>query len=164
MDEVNKQADNWRQMARHLQDNLHDPLAARELLEKAIAHREKHGLDTSAANAQVHTDLARNLSKADLIVQAEQHLRIGLRIYNKLGMGSEHVADLQLYVGVMVDRQKRRPEAEELYKTALHLYKSNGVKGNNMNIAIKNLVLNLKKQNRLGDVPSVYAEYGDCDE
>lgn len=163
IDEVNRQADNWRQMARHLQDNLHDPAAARELFEKAIAHREKHGLECSTANAQVHTDLARNLSKADFIPEAEMHLRVGLGIYSRLGMGSEHIADLKLYVGVMVDRQKRRQEAEDLYKQALDMYKRNGVKGNNRNIAIKNLVLNLRKQSRLHEIPMVYVDYGRCE-
>lgn len=164
LEEVNKQADNWRKMAKHLQDNLHDAAAARVLLQKAIVHREKHGLECCAANAQVHTDLARNLSKAEKIVDAEAHLRTALEIYNTLGMGSEHIADLQLYVGVMVDRQKRREEAELLYRQALEMYCKNEVKSNNMNIAIKNLVLNLKKQNRGHDIVEVYTTYGRCDE
>lgn len=163
-DEVNRHADNWRQMARHLQDNLHDPSGARELLAKAIAHREKHGLAYTAANAQVHTDLARNLSKADKITDAESHLRTALDIFDRLGMGSEQCADLKLYIGVMVDRQKRRQEAEILYRQALDMYRIHGVKGNNMNIAIKNLVLNLKKQNRGHEVVSVYGEYGRNDD
>lgn len=164
LEEVTKQADNWRKMAKHLQDNLHDAAAARVLLQKAIVHREKHGLECCAANAQLHTDLARNLSKAEKIADAEAHLRTALEIYNTLGMGSEHIADLQLYVGVMVDRQKRREEAELLYRQALEMYCKNEVKSNNMNIAIKNLVLNLKKQNRGHDIVEVYTRYGRCDE
>lgn len=163
-EEVNRQADNWRKMAKHLQDDLHDAVAARVLLQKAIDHREKHGLDCSAANAQVHTDLARNLSKAEKIADAEKHLRIALDIYHMLHMGSEHIADLQLYVGVMVDRQKRREEAEALYRQALEMYCLNEVKSNNMNIAIKNLVLNLKKQNRGHDIVEVYTRYGRSDD
>lgn len=164
LDEVNRQADNWRKMAKHLQDNLHDAAAARVLLQKAIVHREKHGLECCTTNAQVHTDLARNLSKAEKVADAESHLRTALDIYNRLGMGSEHIADLQLYVGVMVDRQKRREEAEMLYRQALEMYLTNGVTGNNMNIAIKNLVLNLKKQNRGHDIVEVYTKYGRCED
>lgn len=157
--EVNRQADNWRQMARHLQDDLCDPKGARELFSKAILHREKHGLWCSAQNAQVHVDLARNLSKADQMKDAEFHLRIALRIYGYIEAGQEHIADLLLYVGVVVDRQKRRIEAEELYRKALSMYKQHRVVGNNVDIAVKNLSLNLKKQNREAEIEGIRREF-----
>lgn len=164
--EVHKQADNWRQMAKHLTDSLHDPSAARELLIKAISHREKHGLRLCSSNAQVHTDLARNLSKADDMNEAEKHLRIALDIFATLRVNPDTQADLKLYIGVMVDRQKKRKEAELLYRQALDMYKSHGFdKGNNnMKIAIKNLVLNLKKQDRVDETGSVYEQYGRGDD
>ncbi|CAN8062821.1 unnamed protein product [Agarophyton chilense] len=160
MDEVNRQADNWRQMARHLQDDLCDPTGARELFTKAIQHREKHGLWCTSQNAQVHVDLARNLSKGDRMKDAELHLRLALRIYNEIDAGKEHIADLMLYVGVVVDRQKRRAEAEELYRKALNMYKEHDINGNNVEIAVKNLSLNLRKQNREHEIEAVRVEYG----
>ena len=160
-DEVNRQADNWRQMARHLQDDLFDPTAARELFTKAIHHREKHGLWCTAQNAQVHVDLARNLSKAEKLNDAEFHLRIAMRIYNQTDASKEHIADLMLYVGVVVDRQRRRAEAEQLYRDALNMYKDYGIFGNNVEIAVKNLSLNLRKQNREKDVQKVSQIYAD---
>lgn len=161
IDEVNRQADNWRQMARHLQDDLCDPTGARELFNKAIQHREKHGLWCTSQNAQVHVDLARNLSKADRMKDAELHLRLTLKIYNKIDAGKEHVADLMLYVGVVVDRQKRRAEAEELYRKALNIYKENDIRSNNVEIAVKNLSLNLRKQNREHEIEAVRMDYAD---
>lgn len=158
-DEVNRQADNWRQMARHLQDDLCDPKGARELFSRAILHREKHGLWCSAQNAQVHVDLARNLSKAEQMKDAEFHLRIALRSYGHIDAAHEHIADLQLYVGVVVDRQKRRIEAEELYRQALAIYKKHRVVGNNVDIAIKNLSLNLRKQNREAEIEGIRREF-----
>ncbi|KAI0562319.1 AMP-activated protein kinase [Gracilaria domingensis] len=160
MDEVNRQADNWRQMARHLQDDLCDPTGARELFTKAIQHRERHGLWCTSQNAQVHVDLARNLSKGDRMKDAELHLRLALRIYNDIDAGKEHIADLMLYVGVVVDRQKRRAEAEELYRKALNMYKEHSIMGNNVEIAVKNLSLNLRKQNREHEIEAVRVEYG----
>lgn len=159
VDEVNRQADNWRQMARHLQDDLCDPTGARELFTKAIHHREKHGLWCTSQNAQVHVDLARNLSKANLMKDSEFHLRIALRIYNHIEAGQEHIADLLLYVGVVVDRQRRRAEAEELYRKALGIYKQHRVDGNNVEIAVKNLSLNLRKQNRETEIDGVRREF-----
>lgn len=160
VDEVNRQADNWRQMARHLQDDLHDPSAARQLLEKAIQHREKHGLARTPQNAQVHADLARNLSKADRLGDAEVHLRDALAIYHQLATPAEHIADLMLYVGVVVDRQKRRAEAESLYRKALAMYRQEGLKSNNVEIALSNLALNLRKQNREKEIEDMYREHG----
>lgn len=157
--EVNRQSDNWRQMARHLQDDLFDPTGARKLFLKAIHHREKHGLWFSGPNAQVHVDLARNYSRSDQIQDAELHLRIALDIYENIEAGPEHVADLLLYVGVVVDRQKRRSEAERYYRNALLMYKENKVQGNNVEIAVKNLTLNLRKQDREVEVDEVRREF-----
>lgn len=158
-DEVNRQADNWRQMARHLQDNLFDPVSARELFAKAINHREKHGLWCTPQNAQVHVDLARNLSRAEKMKEAEFHLRLALRIYSQIDAGKEHIADLMLYVGVVVDRQRRREEAEDLYRQALQMYKDHKLAGNNVDIAVKNLSLNLRKQNREHEIERVHREF-----
>lgn len=159
--EVGKQADNWRQMARHLQEDLRDPTGARELFTRAIQHREKHGLWCTVENAQSHVDLARNLSKAESMNEAEFHLRIALRIYQQVKAGPEHIGDLLHYIGVVVDRQKKRAEAEHLYKQALTTYKENRLTGNNVDIALKNLSLNLKKQNRDGEVEKYIREYYD---
>lgn len=159
VNEVNRQADNWRQMARHLQNDLYDPTGARELFNKAIEHREKHGLWFTSQNAQVHVDLARNVSKAGRMKDAEFHLRIALRIYNNIEAGKEHIADLMLYVGVVVDRQKRRGEAEDLYRKALGMYKEHGICGNNVEIALKNLSLNLRKQNREAEIERMRNEF-----
>lgn len=158
-EEVDRQADNWRKMARHLQDDLFDPSGARKLFIKAIQHREKHGMFCTSQNAQIHVDLARNLSKAEQMKEAELHLRIALKIYNDIDAGVEHIADLLLYVGVVVDRQKRRKEAEELYRKALDVYKQNNIAGNNVEIAVKNLSLNLRKQNREAEVGEVRREF-----
>lgn len=159
MDEVDKQADNWRSMAKHLQEDLFDPSGARKLFLKAIEHRESHGMWCSSQNAQVHVDLARNLSKAECMSEAERHLREALKIYNHIEAGVEHIADLLLYVGVVVDRQKRRLEAEALYRQALDLYHKNEIEGNNFEIALKNLSLNLRKQNREADLDGIRREY-----
>ena len=159
-DEVNTQAENWRQMARHLQDTLGDPSGARELFGKAISHREKHGLWCTNQNAQAHVDLARNLSKGEMMKDAEFHLRIALRIYTQLETDKGHIADLMLYVGVVVDRQKRRKEAEELYRDALNIYKENELTGNNVEIAVKNLSLNLRKQDRESEIATIREEFG----
>jgi len=146
--EVNRDADVWRQMAKELSDVLHDPVGARELLAKAIKHRESHGLWCTVENAQTHVDLARNLSKNGQLPKAEFHLRIALRIYKRIDSGAEHTGDLLHYIGVVVDRQKKRTEAEQLYRMALDTYKNNRLTGNNVDIALKNLSLNLRKQGR----------------
>lgn len=159
--EVNRQADNWRQMARYLQEHLSDPTGARQLFKKAIQHRENHGLWCTTQNAQVHVDLARSLSKADQMHDAESHLRHALRIYDQIEPGKEHVADLVLYVGVVVDRQRRRPEAEALYRKALQMYKENVLPGNNVDIAFKNLSLCLRKQNRENEISNMRSQLYD---
>ncbi len=157
--EVNRDADVWRQMARELAENLHDPHGARELLFKAVRHREKHGLWCTVENAQTHVDLARNLSKADRLPDAEFHLRIALRIYKRIDSGPEHIGDLLHYIGVVVDRQKKRGEAEQLYRAALDTYKANRLTGNNVDIALKNLSLNLRKQGREAEAQIFVRDY-----
>lgn len=148
MEHVHQTARNWRNMAVHLQEDLNDPLGARRLLRQAMDHREKHGLWSTFENAQVHIELARSLSKADQLGDTEFHLRVALRIYHQVGASAEHEGDLVHYIAVVVDRQKRREEAEGLYRQALATYKRAGVQGENVGIALKNLTLNMKKQNR----------------
>lgn len=157
--EVNRDADVWRQMARELAENLHDPHGARELLFKAVRHREKHGLWCTVENAQTHVDLARNLSKADRLPDAEFHLRIALRIYKRIDSGPEHIGDLLHYIGVVVDRQKKRGDAEQLYRAALDTYRANRLTGNNVDIALKNLSLNLRKQGREAEAQIFVRDY-----
>lgn len=157
--QVHRTAQNWRSMAQHLQEDLNDPLGARKLLHQAIEHLEKHGLWSSLENAQVHIDLARSLSKANQLSETEFHLRIALRIYEQVGAATEHKGDLVHYIAVVVDRQKKRAEAEELYREALNIYKSDNLSGDNVGIALKNLALNLKKQNRVGEADSYVRDY-----
>ena len=146
-------------MARHLQEDLKDPNGARELLIRAVQHREKHGRWCTFENAQTHVDLARNLSKSSKLTDAEFHLRIALRVYNQIKTRPEHLGDLLHYIGVVVDRQKRRAEAEELYKKALEVYKEGKLSGDNVDIALKNLSLCLKKQGREAEAKKFVAEY-----
>ena len=108
----------------------------------------------------MHADLARNLSKADRLGDAESHLRTALAIYRELHTPAEHIADLLLYVGVVVDRQKRRSEAERLYRKALGMYAEQGAATNNVDIAVSNLALNLRKQGREAEVELMYREFG----
>jgi hypothetical protein len=145
--DVHRTAQNWQDMARHLQEDLKDPVGARQLLQNAIEHREKHGLRSSIENAQAHIDLARSLGKAENLPDAEIHLRIALQLFETVDAAPDHVADLMHYIAVVADRQKKRTEAEELYRKALEMYKINGLTGDNVDIAWKNLALNLKKQN-----------------
>lgn len=156
---VHRTAQNWRDMARHLQDDLKDPVGARQLLNNAIEHREKHGLWSTFENAQAHIDLARSLSKSSNLSDTEFHLRIALRIYDQVHAAAEHQADLIHYIAVVVDRQKRRTDAEVLYRKALCMYKSNKLTGDNVQIALKNLSLNLRKQNRSVDAENVSRDY-----
>jgi hypothetical protein len=144
---VHRTAQNWQDMARHLQEDLKDPVGARQLLQNAIEHREKHGLKSSIENAQAHIDLARSLGKAENLPDAEFHLRLALQLFENVEAAPDHVADLIHYIAVVVDRQKKRTEAEQLYRKALEIYKVNGLTGDNVDIAWKNLALNLKKQN-----------------
>lgn len=156
---VHQDANEWRLMARELQDRLADTAGARELLGKAIKHREKHGLWCTLENAQTHVDLARSLSKADRFSDAEFHLRIALRIYRRIDAGPEHVGDLLHYIGVVVDRQKKRGDAESLYRQALDTYRAHRVDGNNVEIALKNLSLNLRKQGRDHEATVIVKNY-----
>lgn len=159
MAEVHRDADEWRGMARELQDNLNDSAGARELLSKAIRHREKHNLWCTIENGQTHVDLARSLSKADRFADAEFHLRIALKIYRRIDAGPEHIGDLLHYIGVVVDRQKKRADAEALYRSALDTYRAHRVVGNNVEIALKNLALNLRKQGREPEAAVFVREY-----
>jgi hypothetical protein len=158
-DDVHRTAQNWRDMARHLLDDLKDPVGARQLLHQAIEHREKHGLWSTFENAQVHIDLARSLSKADGLADTEFHLRIALRIYEQVNAAPEHMGDLIHYIAVVVDRQKKRVEAEKLYRDALRIYKEHRLTGDNVDIALKNLSLNLKKQNRMAEAGPMLRDF-----
>jgi tetratricopeptide (TPR) repeat protein len=146
VNDVHRTAQNWRDMARHLQDDLKDPVGARQLLENAIEHREKHGLLSTLENAQAHIDLARSLGKTENFSDAESHLRTALQIYEQIEAAPDHIADLVHYIAVVTDRQRKRREAEMLYRKALDIYKVNNVSGSNVDIAVKNLDLNLRKQ------------------
>lgn len=159
IEEVEKQAEGWRDMARHLQEDLKDPSGARELLVRAVEHREKHGRWCTFENAQTHVDLARSLSKSNKLTDAEFHLRIALRVYNQIKVRAEHLGDLLHYIGVVVDRQKRRAEAEELYRKALDVYKDGRLTGDNVDIALKNLSLCLKKQGREVEAEAFVRKY-----
>jgi hypothetical protein len=146
VNDVHRTAQNWRDMARHLQDDLKDPVGARQLLENAVEHREKHGLLSTLENAQAHIDLARSLGKTENFSDAESHLRTALQIYEQIEAAPDHIADLVHYIAVVTDRQRKRREAEMLYRKALDIYKVNNVSGSNVDIAVKNLDLNLRKQ------------------
>lgn len=156
---VHQTAQNWRDMAKHLNEDLKDPAGAHQLLLKATEHREKHGLWSTFENAQTHIDIARLQSKQNEFVDAEFHLRIALRIYEQVDALPEHTADLIHYIAVVVDRQRRRVEAEKLYKQALDLYKEHALTGHNVDIAIRNLTLNMKKQSRALDADTFVREF-----
>lgn len=147
-DDVHHKAQNWKEMARHLQDDLMDPVGAQELLRSAIEHRERHDLGWTYENAQVHVDLAKSLSKTKQLPQAEEHVRAALAIYERIGVEPRHVADLVHYTAVLVDRQRRRVDAESLYRRALAVYEQCGSECPNVAIARKNLELNLRRQRR----------------
>lgn len=150
IEEVNTQVDNWRKTARHLQENLCDPGAARELLDKARKHRENNGLWCTVENADTHIDLARKISTENRRSEAEFRLRISLRINTRMEYGHEHIGDLLHYIGVLADRQKKRREAEALYRSAIDTYKFTKFNGNNVELAHKNLSFNLAEPRPLG--------------
>lgn len=88
-------------------------------------------------------------------VASETHVKQALQIYGACGFDRpERHGDLLSYLAVMVDRQKRRKEAEVYYQEALLMYKQHNVEGDNVTITAKNLRLNQKRQVRETHNPS----------
>lgn len=111
----------------------------------------------TAANAETHTEYARNLNRRGLIPEAEYHLRTAADIWRLLGAtSSRRYADVLLYTALVIDRQStnmaRRREAEFFYKAALAVYRNNKFADLNVDIAIDQLGENLKAQGRPNEI------------
>lgn len=157
-------------MVKELSDIMHDPLGARELLSKEIKPGGSKGilLWCTMENAQAHVNLAQDLSKNGNLPKAEHHLRIALMIYKRIETGTEYRGHLLHYMGVVVDRQKRRAEAERFYRMALAAYKNNRLADNvekdkvtdeEIYVALSNFSLNMGKQRRESEAESFVEDY-----
>lgn len=145
-----------------MQNRLADPLGAQKLLEKAIHHREKHGLESTLGNADVHIDIGRSLSKSNRYYDAEFHLCSALLIYRQIDAAPEHMGNLLLYRGFVAERQGKQDKAESLYREAIDIYRTGGVVGENADTALRSLSRSLRTQGILGDAtlisPNVFSD------
>uniref|UniRef100_A0A7S1T700 AMP-activated protein kinase glycogen-binding domain-containing protein n=1 Tax=Compsopogon caeruleus TaxID=31354 RepID=A0A7S1T700_9RHOD len=119
--------------------------------EKAVECREKFTIH-SFEHTEVLLDYAHVLSKQSKLKEAEVQLQKALKIWEKAPFPrKERKGDILLYYGVVLDRQKDetlRSLAEEQYRAALKIYEEAGIKSDNVEIARKNLQLNLRKRGK----------------
>lgn len=91
-------------------------------------------------------DLAHIYGSKQDFKRSEFHVKKALGVYKAIGFDRpERHGDLLSYLAVMVDRQKRRSDAETYYREALRVYKMNRVQGENVEITEKNLALNQRR-------------------
>mmetsp|Transcript_2573 Transcript_2573/g.7718 ORF Transcript_2573/g.7718 Transcript_2573/m.7718 type:complete len:143 (+) Transcript_2573:1198-1626(+) len=103
----------------------------------------------TAACADIHVDLAHTLSRKEDYRGSEDNIKRAIAILNHTGFDRrERHGDLLSYLAVMIDRQRRRSDAEMYYQEALRVYRENKITGENVNITLKNLRINLRKQGK----------------
>ena len=151
-----KLADNYRVLARALQNNIGDLEKAGEFFASAVDWHARFGNSMCLSNADIHTEYAQNLCRRGLIAEAEYHLRCAADIYRQLGLRkARKYGDVLLYLAVLIDRQGRLTEAENFYKGALGVYRSAKIGDYNVRLGIDNLSHNLRAQGRANEVLAI---------
>mmetsp|Transcript_6674 Transcript_6674/g.28465 ORF Transcript_6674/g.28465 Transcript_6674/m.28465 type:complete len:399 (-) Transcript_6674:1219-2415(-) len=146
--EVNTKIKQWREYARTLQ-KWGDYEGAAVLYDQAVALLEENNGRNTIQYADLQVDLAHIYGSKQDFKRSEFHVKKALGVYKAIGFDRpERHGDLLSYLAVMVDRQKRRSDAETYYREALRVYKMNRVQGENVEITEKNLALNQRRDTR----------------
>jgi len=143
--EVDTKIKQWREYARTLQ-KWGDYEGAAVLYDQAVALLEESNGRNTIQYADLQVDLAHIFGSKQDFKRSEFHVKKALGVYKAIGFDRpERHGDLLSYLAVMVDRQKRKSDAETYYREALRVYKMNHVQGENVEITERNLSLNQRK-------------------
>ena len=124
--------------------------AALALFSLSVKLREDNGLKNAKTTAIAHTDVASAFIHLDDAKNAEKHLMIAKRIFEKacFSGGKANLGDVFCFLGVVMDMTDDLQSGEMYYRKALQLYEECHAQQNNPNwdTAIDNLKANMRRQ------------------
>lgn len=124
--------------------------AALAMFSLSVKLREDNGLRNAKTTAIAHTDVASAFIHLDDAKNAEKHLMIAKKVFEKacFSGGKPNLGDVHCFLGVVMDMTDQLEEGANHYRRALDLYEECHAQEDNPNwaTAIDNLKVNLHRQ------------------